>query len=101
MDVYPALLHTSLDSFRLPLCNRTNRSHEVCGEEWDAGDVVWLRLRLDYQLDAGALLEGFGEVAFFAPGDDVVAECREVAVGDVCDSEGGVPAAVLRDATAG
>jgi hypothetical protein len=31
----------------LPPCNRTNRSHEGCGEEWKCGDVVWLGLRLD------------------------------------------------------
>jgi hypothetical protein len=37
----------------------------------------------------------------FAPGDDVVAECREVAVGDDRDSEGGVLAAVLGDAAGG
>ena len=28
-------------------CDRTNRSHESCGEEWEAGDVIGLRLRLD------------------------------------------------------
>jgi hypothetical protein len=31
----------------LPPCNRTNRSHEGCGEEWESGDVVWLGLCLD------------------------------------------------------
>jgi hypothetical protein len=84
-------------------CNRdrTNRSHEGCSKEWDAGDVVRLGLCLDYQLDARSLLEGLGEVALFAPGNDVVAECLEVAVGDDGDSEGGVLAAVLGDAAAG
>ncbi|MDQ2834934.1 MAG: hypothetical protein M3Y50_14580, partial [Acidobacteriota bacterium] len=53
------------------------------------------------QLDAGSLLEGLGEVTLFAPGDDVIAECLEVAVGDDGDSEGGVLAAVLGDAAAG
>jgi hypothetical protein len=82
-------------------CDRTNRSHEGCGEEWDAGDVVGLRLCFDDQLDADSLLEGLGEVAFFAPGYDVVAECLTVTVGDDGDSEGGVFAAVLGDAAAG
>jgi hypothetical protein len=85
----------------LPPCNRTDRSHEGCGEEWDAGDIVRLGLCLDYQLDASPLLEGLGEVAFFAPSYDVVAECLEVAVGDDGDSEGGVLAAVLGDAAGG
>jgi hypothetical protein len=61
-------------------CNRTNRSHEGCGEEWEGGDVVWLRLRLDDQLDAGAGLEGLGEVALPAEGDYVVVKGLEVAV---------------------
>jgi hypothetical protein len=30
-----------------PSCNRTNRPHEGCGEEWEGGDVVGLGLRLD------------------------------------------------------
>jgi putative ATP-dependent endonuclease of OLD family len=39
----------------LPPCNRTNRSHEGCGEEWESGDVVWLGLCLNDQLDAGGV----------------------------------------------
>ena len=78
-----------------------NRSHEGCGEEWEGGDVVWLRLCLDDQLDAGAGLEGLGEVALLAEGNDVVVKGLEVAVGDDCDSEGGVLAAVLGDAAGG
>jgi len=50
------------------------RLHEGCSKKWDAG-----------------------EVALFAPGDDVVAECLEVAVGEDGDSKGCVPAAVLGD----
>jgi hypothetical protein len=56
---------------------------------------------LDYQLDASSLLEGLSEVALFAPGDHVVAECLKVAVGDDGDSEGGVLVAVLGYAAAG
>ena len=78
-----------------PPRNRTNRSHEGCSEEWDAGDVVGLGLCLNYQLDAGSLLERLGEVALFAPGYDVVAEGLEVAVGDDGDSEGSVLASGL------
>jgi hypothetical protein len=98
---FPRFCLNHLPGQALPPCNRTKRSHEGCGEEWDAGDVVGLRLCLDYQLDAGSLLEGLGEVAIFAPGYDVVAECLEVAVGDDGDSEGGVLAAVFGDAAAG
>jgi hypothetical protein len=81
--------------------NRTNRLHEGCGEEWESGDVVWLGLRLDYQLDAGAGLEWLGEVALLTEGNDVVVKGLEVAVGDDGDSEGGVLAAVLGDAAGG
>jgi len=81
--------------------NRTNRSHEGCGEEWEGSDVVWLGLRLDDQLDAGAGLERLGEVALLAEGNDVVVKGLEVAVGDDGDSEGGVLAAVLGDAAGG
>ena len=38
-----------------------NRLHEGCSEEWESGDVVWLGLRLDDQLDAGAGLEGLAK----------------------------------------
>jgi hypothetical protein len=51
-----------------------NRPYERGGEEWDGGDVVWLGLRLNDQLDAHAVLEGLGEVALLAEGDDVVGE---------------------------
>jgi hypothetical protein len=81
--------------------NRTNRSHEGCGEEWESGDVVGLRLRLDDQLDAGALLERLGEMTLLAECHDVVVKGLKVAVGDDCDSEGGVFAAVLGDAAGG
>jgi hypothetical protein len=85
----------------LALCNRTNRSHEGCGEERESGDVIGLRLRLDYQLDAGACLELLGEVALFAEGNDVVVKGLEVAVGDDGDSERGVIASGLGDAAGG
>jgi hypothetical protein len=75
--------------------------HEGCGQEWKSGDVVWLGLRLDDQLDASAGLERLGEVALLAKGDDVVVKGLEVAVGDDGDSEGGVLAAVLGDAAGG
>ena len=78
-----------------------NRSHKGCGEEWEGGDVVWLGLRLDDQLDPGADLERHGEVALLAEGDDVVVKGLEVAIGDDGDSEGGVLAAVLGDAAGG
>lgn len=55
-----------------------NRSHEGCGEEWDGGDVVWLGLRLNDQLDAGSLLEGLGEVTLFAPGYDVIVKATRL-----------------------
>jgi hypothetical protein len=45
---------------------------EGCREEWEGGDVAWLGLRLDDQLDAGSGLEGLGEVALLAEGNDVV-----------------------------
>jgi hypothetical protein len=61
-------------------CDRTNRSHEGCGEEWESGDVVWLGLRLNDQLDLGADLEGLGEVALLAEGNDVVVKGLEAAV---------------------
>jgi hypothetical protein len=72
-------------SCRQHLCSglrrdRTNRSHEGCGEEWESGDVVWLGLRLDDQLDPGADLERLGEVALLAKCDDVVVKGLEVAV---------------------
>jgi hypothetical protein len=81
--------------------DRTNRSHEGCGEEWESGDVVGLRLCLDDQLDAGAGLERLGEVALLAEGNDVVVKGLEVAVGDDGDTEGGVLAAVLGYAAGG
>ena len=68
---------------------------------WEGGDVVWLGLRLDDQLDAGAGLERLGEVALFAEGDDVVVKGLEVADGDDCDSEGGVLASVPGDVAGG
>jgi len=74
-----------------------NRSHEVCAEDWKSGDVVWLRLRLDDQLDTGADLDRLGEVALLAKGNDVVVKGLECAVGDDGDSEGGVLATVLGD----
>jgi len=58
-------------------------------------------LCLDDQLDAGAGLEGFGEVALLAEGNDVVVKGLEVAVGDDGNSEGGVLAAVLGSAAGG
>lgn len=57
-----------------------NRLHEGCCEEWESGDVVWLRLRLDYQLNTGARLELLGEVALFAEGNDVIVKGLEVVV---------------------
>ena len=57
-----------------------NRSHEGCGEEWEDGDVVGLGLRLDDQLDAGAGLQRFGEVALLPECHDVVVKGLEVAV---------------------
>ena len=62
-------MHSDLN---LPPCNRIDRSHEGCGEERESSDVVWLRLRLDDQLDASSLLKRLGEVALLAEGDDVV-----------------------------
>jgi len=91
-------MHSDLN---LPPCNRIDRSHEGCGEERESSDVVWLRLRLDDQLDASSLLKRLGEVALLAEGDDVVVKGLEVAVGDDGDSEGGVLAAVLGNATGG
>ena len=85
----------------LPPCNRVNRSHEGCRQEWESGDIVWLRLRLNYQLDAGAGGEGLSEVALFPEGDDVVVKGLEVAVGDDGDSEGGVFASGLGNAAGG
>jgi hypothetical protein len=76
-------------------CDRMNRSHEGCGEEWDAGDVVWPRLRLDDQFDPGACLELLGEVALLAEGNDVVVKGLVVAVRDDGNSEGGVLRPVL------
>ncbi len=84
-----------LKKVALPLYDRMNRSYEGSGKERNAGDVVGLRLCMDYQLNASSLLKGLGEVAFFAPGYDVLAECLKVAVGDDGDSEGGVLAAFL------
>jgi hypothetical protein len=55
-----------------------NRSHEGCGEEWESGDVVGLRLCLDDQLDAGALLEGLGEMPLLAECHDVVVKGLEL-----------------------
>ena len=78
-----------------------NRSHEGCGKERESGYVVWLRLCLDYQLDAGAGLERLGEAALLAEGNDVVVKGLLVAVRDDGDSEGGVFAAVLGDAAGG
>ena len=78
-----------------------NRSHEGCREEWDARDVVWLRLRLDDHLDAGASLTGVREVSLLSPGNDVVVKGLEVAVGDDGDSEGGVLASGLGSAADG
>ena len=78
-----------------------NRSHEGCGEEWDACNIVWLGLRLDDQLDAGACLELLGEVALLAEGNDVVVKGLKVAVGDDGDSEGGVLASGLGSAAGG
>ena len=57
-----------------------NRSHKGCGKEGQCGDVVWLGLRLDDQLNAGAGLELLGEVALLAEGDDVVVKSLKVAV---------------------
>ena len=81
-------------------CNRICRSHEVCCEERDARDVVWLGLCLDDQLDASACLELLGEVALFAKGNDVVVKGLEVAVADG-DSEGVVLASGLGSAAGG
>ena len=61
-----------------PPCNQTNWSHEGCGEEWKSGDVVWLGLRLDDQLDAGAGLKRLGEVALLSEGNDVVVKGLKV-----------------------
>jgi hypothetical protein len=61
--------------------DRTNRSHEGCGEGWRGGDVVGLGLRLDDQLDACALLQRLGEVALLAECNDVVLKGLKVAVG--------------------
>jgi hypothetical protein len=58
-------------------------------------------LRLDDQLDASALLEWIGEVALLAECHDVVVKGLKVAVGDDCDSEGGVLAAILGSAASG
>ena len=81
--------------------DRMDRSHEGCGEGWEGGDVVGLGLRLDDQLDAGALLQRLGEVALLAECNDVVVEGLQDAVRDDCDSEGGVLAAILGDAAGG
>ena len=78
-----------------------NRSHEGCGEEWDARDVVWLRLRVDDQLDAGACLKLLSEVALFTEGNDVVMKGLEVVVADDGDSESGVFASGLGSAAGG
>jgi hypothetical protein len=85
----------------LPSCDRMNRSHEGCGQQRDRCDVVGLRLRLYDHLDAGASLERLGEVALFAPGNDVVVKGLKVAVGDDGDSEGGVRASVPGSAADG
>ena len=100
------MILTSYKVGKLHLCrgchyDRVYRSHEGCGEERDAGDVVWLRLRLDYQLDAGAGLERLGKVALLAEGNDVVVKGLEVAVRDDGDSEGGVLASGLGGAAGG
>jgi hypothetical protein len=58
-------------------------------------------LCLDDQLDAGALLQRLGEVALLAECHDVVVKGLKVAVGDDCDSEGGVLAAILGSAAGG
>ena len=46
----------------------------------EGGDVIGLGLRLDDKLDACSLLEGLGEVALLAEGNDVVVKGLEVAV---------------------
>jgi hypothetical protein len=78
-----------------------NRSHEGCCEKWDRCDVVRLRLRLNDELDAGASLKWLGEVALFAPGNDVVVEGLKVSVRDDGDSEGGILASVFGSADDG
>jgi hypothetical protein len=85
----------------LPSCDRMNRSHEGCGQQRNRCDVVGLRLRLYDHLDAGASLERLGEVALFAPGNDVVVKGLKVAVGDDGDSEGGVRASIPGSAADG
>jgi len=75
-----------------------NRSHEGCGEKWESSDVIWLRLRLYDQLDAGAGLKLSGEVALLVESNDIIVKSLEVAVRDDGDSEGGVLASGLGSA---
>jgi hypothetical protein len=67
----------------------------------EGGDVIGLGLRLDDKLDACSLLEGFGEVALLAEGNDVVVEGLLVAVRDDGDPEGGILASVPGDTAGG
>ena len=76
------------------MCGPANRPHEGCGEKWNGGDVIGLRLGLDGELDAGALLEGLGEVALLAEGDYVVVEDPVALFVEDGDAEGGVVASV-------